>query len=54
MEYRHSGTSRDQRNAYASAEEIAKQNGIANFLFFDGHVEGLRDSQLTREMFFGN
>lgn len=48
------GAKRDQSKPYASAQECYDQGGVANFLFFDGHVESLRDEQLTRETFRGN
>lgn len=54
VEYRHMAKKkRDQGKAYASAQEYLDTGGVANFLFFDGHVESLRDEQLTKEMFSG-
>jgi prepilin-type processing-associated H-X9-DG protein/prepilin-type N-terminal cleavage/methylation domain-containing protein len=54
LEYRHMGNSRDQMKKYASVQEVKDQGGYGNFLFFDGHVETLRDDQLTKEMFTGD
>ncbi len=54
LEFRHRGKSRDQTKAYASPQEVEDQGGTASFLFFDGHVESLNNSQLTRELFTGN
>jgi prepilin-type N-terminal cleavage/methylation domain-containing protein/prepilin-type processing-associated H-X9-DG protein len=53
VEYRHLGKSRNQTVPYNSAQEVKDQRGAANFLFFDGHVESLRDDQLTEEQFKG-
>jgi prepilin-type N-terminal cleavage/methylation domain-containing protein/prepilin-type processing-associated H-X9-DG protein len=54
VEYRHMAKKkRDQKKTYASAQEYLDTGGVANFLFFDGHVESLRDEQLTEEMFSG-
>jgi len=53
LEFRHMGKRRDQTQRYSSPEEVEDQRGSANFLFFDGHVESLRNDQLTREMFRG-
>jgi prepilin-type N-terminal cleavage/methylation domain-containing protein/prepilin-type processing-associated H-X9-DG protein len=53
-EYRHFGAKRDQNRKYASADEYHRQGGSANFLFFDGHVQSLKDEQLTEAMLRGN
>ena len=54
-EYRHlAKRKRNQSKAYSSTQEYLDTGGVANFLFFDGHVESLRDEQLTKQMFRGN
>ena len=41
------GVAHDSAQDYASQQEIVKEAGTANFLFFDGHVEPLSYLDIT-------
>lgn len=45
--FRHRGATHDSAKDYASQQEIVKEAGTANFLFFDGHVEPLSYLDIT-------
>ena len=45
--FRHRGAMHDSAQDYASQQEIVKEAGTANFLFFDGHIEPLSYLDIT-------